>query len=71
MPRKMYYALLLIGLGGCSQSPQSLGITGAPLAAPPEAEGDNVILAPGIPQGNSTYNPSVLPSTGGGRFYGY
>jgi len=69
VPRKTFCAILLVGLAGCS--PQALGITGPPLSAPPEAEGDNVILAPGIPQGNSTYNPSVLPTTGGGRYYGY
>lgn len=64
-------ALLFAGLAACGRSPQSLGITGALPATPPEAEGDNVIRDPGVPQGNSTYNPSVLPTTGGGRYYGY
>ena len=63
--------LLLGGLTACGSSPQSLGLTGAVPVAPPEAQGDNVISDPGAPQGNATFNPSVLPTTGGGRYYGY
>ncbi len=63
--------LLLGGLTACGRSPQSLGITGALPGTPPEAEGDNVIRDPGAPQGNASFNPSVLPTTGGGRYYGY
>lgn len=71
MRRLLCCLLLLGGLTACGSSPQSLGITGALPVAPPEPGGDNVIRDPGAPQGNADYNPSVLPTTGGGRYYGY
>ena len=63
--------IVLTGLSGCGSNPGSLGLTGAPLATPPEAQDDSVINDPGVPQGDSAFNPSVQQTTGGGRFYGY
>ncbi|HEX5327860.1 MAG TPA: hypothetical protein VFW75_14420 [Acetobacteraceae bacterium] len=60
----------LAGLGGCGSAPGALGLTGAPLATPPEIADDSVIRAPGVP-GGGAYNATVAPTTGPGRYYGY
>jgi hypothetical protein len=61
----------LVGLAGCGRSPESMGLTGAQPVSAPEPLGDEVIRNPGIPQTDSPFNPSFLPSTGTGRYYGY
>jgi hypothetical protein len=63
--------LVLAALVGCSTSPQSLGLTGAPQLPPPEAPSDILSTAPGVPQSDSPYSSSTVPTTGNGRYYGY
>ena len=63
--------LFVVGaLVGCGTSPQALGLTGAPPATPPTPP-DNVLAAPGVPQNNSPFNSSTVPTTGSGLYYGY
>ncbi len=57
-------------LAACGASPQSLGLTGAPQMAPPVSPSDADIGRPGLSQGTLEYAPSLVPSTGGGRYYG-
>jgi hypothetical protein len=62
--------VLVAAMAGCSASPQALGLTGAPQQPPPRTPGDNVIANPGTaPQG--PFNPTIVPSTGSGQYYGY
>lgn len=74
MPRTIMVRTILLvlatAMAGCSASPQALGLTGASQPTPPQAQGDSVIATPGTaPQG--PYNPTVVPSTGSGGYYGY
>ncbi len=71
MFRFLIYLLVLAGVAGCGTSPQALGLTGAPQQPPPQPPGDNAIPAPGVPESNSPYGSSTVPTTGNGRFYGY
>jgi len=72
MIRSVLIAVMLTGLAACSGSPEALGLTGATPQTPPEQPGDNAVIAPGVTQqGSFTYNPTITPSTGGGRYYGY
>ncbi len=67
-------ALLLAclpALAGCAGSAESLGLTGAPLTAPPAEASDATIGLPGVNPGTGPYTPSLLPSTGAGRYFGY
>jgi len=62
--------IAMLALAGCAGSPESLGITGpAPLSPPPAAD-DSVIQKPGVPD-TGGYGPSLVPSTGGGRYFNY
>ncbi len=70
MPR-LLLLLSLSALAGCASSAASLGLTGAPLAAPPAEPSDATIGQPGINPEVGPYTPSLVPSTGGGRYFGY
>lgn len=62
--------IAVLALTGCAGSPASLGITGpAPLSPPPTTD-DSVIGQPGVPD-MGVYGPSIVPSTGGGRYFNY
>jgi hypothetical protein len=64
--------LLLLCLAGCTDSPQSYGITGpGSSAAPPAMPDDATISAPGMPDPGTMYGPSVAPNTGASRYWGY
>jgi len=69
-PRLLLLPLALLTLAGCAGSAASLGLTGASLTTPPEAATDADIGTPGIQTGAGTYTPSVVPSTGPGRYFG-
>ena len=64
--------LLLLGLAACSANPAAYGITG-PGRPPvlPAQPGDADVGQPGLPNSASVYGPSIVPSTGTGRFWGY
>ncbi len=70
MIRVILLGLLVPGLGGCGASPASLGLTGAPMGTPPVADSDATIGLPGVDAGTGPYTPSLVPSTGGGRYFG-
>ena len=64
--------LLLTSLAGCTTSPAALGITGpkgggdaAPASAQDPLDNPNAL------QSGSRYQPNVVPTTGGGHFWGY
>jgi hypothetical protein len=62
----------LTALAGCvGTSPASLELTGAPAAIPPIDPSDATIGVPGVQPGIGPYTPSLVPSTGGGRYFGY
>jgi hypothetical protein len=77
-----YRAILLstlLGIGACSATPASFGITGPGIAPPPTfkplpANDDSAVGQPGLPDSGSQFAPSLLPAgdaaTPGG-FYGY
>jgi hypothetical protein len=71
MTRLIVLAVALSALAGCSGSPQSIGITGAPQPKPPTAPNDDTLANPGVPQAPTRFNSSVQPSTGSGQYYGY
>jgi len=71
MIRLLVLALWLPALAGCASSAAKLGLTGAPLTAVPEEPSDADVSLPGIQPGAGTYTPSLVPSTGRGRYYGY
>ena len=58
---------LLLLLTACSGDPRDYGITGARPVQPPAARED----LSGIPDSSGVIGPSVTPTTGGGRFWGY
>jgi len=62
--------IAVLALTGCAASPASLGITGPAPLSPPPAVDDSVIGQPGVPDTNG-YGPSMVPSTGGGRYFNY
>ncbi len=72
MPRTLAFAVVTLPLlAGCAASPQSLGLTGAQPIAPPPVANDATIGNPGIGVDNGMdYAPSLVPSTGAGRYYG-
>jgi hypothetical protein len=64
--------LLLSCLAACSGDPRSYGITGpGRQPAPPALPDDATLGQPGIPDGGSVVGPSITPSTGSNRFWGY
>jgi hypothetical protein len=61
--------LIVLGVSACSGGPQSLGITGPgpqgpPLPGPPVGIGD-------LTDYGTLYEPAMVPTSGGGRFWGY
>ena len=56
--------ILLLALTACAGDPRDYGITGARAPAPPVAREDG-----GMP--GTFYGPSVTPSPGSGKFFGY
>ena len=69
--KHLVLGLLLLGLAGCSGSPDALGITGpGAVPQPPAGTDDSTLEAPGLPSGDS-YGPSAQPMPGGGRYYNY
>jgi hypothetical protein len=62
---------LLIFLSACGTTPASLGISGAPVLAPPTDPGEAQTGINGAPQTGTQYAPSVAPNTGSGKFWGY
>jgi hypothetical protein len=72
--KAMRHALMLavlFALAGCSATPADLGITGPTAPVEPQEPDDSTIGRPGLPDPMSGYGPSIIPSTGGGRFYNY
>jgi hypothetical protein len=72
--RAMRFApvLLLLCLAACSGDPRAYGITGPGRPPQPPVQPDDATLTqPGLPNSGSAYGPSVNPSTGNGRFWGY
>jgi hypothetical protein len=63
--------LLLLPLAACASGPGALGITGpgATQVAQPPAEPDTNAVDP--TQGGSRYAPGMIPTTSGGRYWGY
>lgn len=72
MRRALIMAFLLVTVAGCAASPQSLGLTGAQPVPPPPLPNDATLQPPGIAVDTGTnYGPSMVPTTGAGRYYGY
>lgn len=72
MTAMRYFVLtLLLVLAGCGGNPAALGITGAPIPAPPPDPGETQTGIPGAPQTGTQYAPNLPPNTGAGRFWGY
>jgi hypothetical protein len=64
--------LSVLCLAACSGDPRSYGITGpGKPQAPPEQPDDSSVGRPGIPDSGTVYGPSVVPSTGSNRYWGY
>lgn len=58
-------------LAGCAATPASLGLTGRGLATPPPQASDADLGVPGLYEGSGgLYAPSLVPQTGGGRYFG-
>ena len=60
--------LLLVACGG---DPASYGITGTAPPLPPPDAGEISNGIPGAPVTGTSYGPTIGPSTGTGRFWGY
>jgi len=77
MPRIAGHALLLplLLLAGCAGGPAALGITGPHGStlgtAPAPRPGTDPLDNPNALQSGVRYGPSMAPTTGGGRFWGY
>jgi hypothetical protein len=63
--------LLLLFLSACSGNPGAYGITGPAPPTPPAPMDDSRAGTPGVPEPGSSNNPSIYPTTGNGRFWGY
>ena len=64
--------LLLLCLAACSGDPRAYGITGPGVPpSPPVQPDDSALGQPGIPDSSTVYGPSVTPSTGPNKFWGY
>lgn len=64
-------ALVLFGLAACSGNPGAYGITGPNAPVQPEAPTDATLTAPGLPDNGTMYGPTVAPTTGQSRYWGY
>jgi hypothetical protein len=63
--------LLLLCLSACSGDPGAYGITGPAPPTPPVPMEDSRAGTPGVPEPASAISPSIYPTTGNGRFWGY
>lgn len=70
MTRIPLLVLCLSALAGCSGAPP-VELTGAPAAIPPVGPSDATTGLPGVQRSAGPYTPSFVPSTGGGRYFGY
>ena len=61
----------VFAVAGCSDSPESLGITGPGIPAAQPVRDDSVIDRPGIPDSGNGYGPSVGPMPSTGRYFNY
>lgn len=61
----------LLALAGCAGSPADLGITGPAPPVPPPLNDDGTVGRPGLPDAGAGYGPSIIPSTGSGRYFNY
>lgn len=69
----------LLGVGACSATPASFGITGPGSTPPPSfkpvpVNDDSAVSLPGLPNTGSAYTPSSIPAGDAakpGSFYGY
>jgi hypothetical protein len=61
--------LVLLGLAACSGNPRDYGITGP--GSTPSLQPDTTLGMPGVPDASTVYGPSLEPTTGSGRFWGY
>jgi hypothetical protein len=68
--RIMMFTLLLL-LAGCGANPAALGITGAPIPAPPPDPGETQTGITGAPMTGTQYAPNIPANTGAGKFWGY
>ena len=68
---RRFVLLLLVPLAACAAGPGTLGITGPGGAqvAPPPTDTDTGAVDP-LMRGNR-YAPSMVPTTNGGRYWGY
>jgi hypothetical protein len=65
-------ALLLLCLAGCSGNPSAYGITGpGAQQARPRLPDDATVGQPGLPDTGTVVGPSITPSTGSSRYWGY
>lgn len=71
MTRHVLAVGALLVLTGCVASPADLGLTGPAPPVPPPVIDDSTIGNPGLPDAGAGYGPSIIPSTGGGRYYNY
>lgn len=72
MTRAIVVALSILPLlAGCTATPASLGLTGRGLATPPQQPSDADLGVPGLYENSGgLYGPSLVPNTGGGRYFG-
>jgi hypothetical protein len=68
--RIIMFTLLLL-LAGCGENPAALGITGAPIPAPPPDPGEAQTGITGAPMTGTQYAPNMPANTGAGKFWGY
>jgi hypothetical protein len=69
--RRVFISCALLVLAGCAATPADLGLTGPAPPVPPRILDDSTIGYPGLPDAGGGYGPSLMPSTGGGRYYNY
>ena len=69
---RIFAVVIVMLVGGCGDSPASLGITGpgAP-PPPPQQVDDSTIANPGLPDSPGGYGPSIGPVPSGGRYFNY
>ena len=61
----------LLFLAACDAGPAAFGITGTAPSPPPPDPGALSTDAPGAAPTGTSYGPTIGPSTGSGRFWGY
>lgn len=75
MRRVLPVPLLLLLLAGCAGGPRALGITGPQGSsfgtAPGPPTGGDPLDNPSALESGTRYAPSIAPTTGSGRYWGY